>query len=131
MQQTSPTFDLVAEVHAFLRDRATAAAAAGIPRDRVWLDPGIGFGKDDEANLALLARCRTLPACGHPVVVGPSRKSFLGRLTGAPVEERLPGTLAALIPAVGLPRVVVRVHDAGTGRGASSSSRCPLREAAA
>lgn len=106
----------VAEVHAFLRDRAAAATAAGIPRDRVWLDPGIGFGKDDAANLALLGALPELSACGHPVVVGPSRKSFLGRLTGAPVGERLPGTLAALIPALGLPRVVVRVHEAAPVR---------------
>lgn len=116
MQQNLTYLHPVAEVHGFLRDRATAAATAGIPRDRVWLDPGIGFGKDDQANLALLRALPELAACGHPVVVGPSRKSFLGRLTGAPTEERLSGTLAALIPTLGLPRVVVRVHDAAPVR---------------
>jgi len=115
--QQNPSWDHpVAEVHAFLRDRAAAAARAGVPRDRVWLDPGIGFGKDDAANLALLNALPELAACGHPVVVGPSRKSFLGRLTGAALGDRLPGTLAALIPALGLPRAVVRVHEAAPVR---------------
>lgn len=102
---------VVAEVHAFLRSRAHAACAAGIAPDRVWLDPGIGFGKDDAGNLALLAALPELAAAGHPVVFGPSRKSFIGRLTGARVENRLPGTLAALVPAIPLERAVVRVHD--------------------
>jgi dihydropteroate synthase len=113
MQTDTAYDDVVAEVHAFLRDRAAAAASAGIPGDRIWLDPGIGFGKDDDGNLALLAALPQLAALGHPVVVGPSRKSFIGRLTGAPVDGRLAGTLAALIPAVGLDRVAVRVHDSG------------------
>ncbi|RMF87274.1 MAG: hypothetical protein D6739_01945 [Nitrospirae bacterium] len=94
-----------------MRERAVAARAAGIARDRIWLDPGIGFGKDDPGNLALLAALPDLAALGHPVVVGPSRKSFIGRLTGAPVGDRLPGTLAALEPALRCPRAVVRVHD--------------------
>jgi len=111
MQQDTRYDDVVAEVHAFLRDRASAAADAGVPAHRVWFDPGIGFGKDDAGNLALLAAIPELAACGHPVVVGPSRKAFIGRLTGAPVEDRLGGTLAALIPAVGLDRIVVRVHE--------------------
>ncbi|HSL16561.1 MAG TPA: dihydropteroate synthase [Methylomirabilota bacterium] len=113
MQLDTRYHDVVAEVHGFLRERAAAAAAAGVPRHRIWLDPGIGFGKDDDGNLALLAALPALAAAGHPVVVGPSRKSFIGRLTGAPVGDRLAGTLAALIPAVGLDRVVVRVHDSG------------------
>lgn len=103
--------NVVAEVHERLLERARAAVAAGVPRDRVWLDPGIGFGKDDDGNLALLAALPDLAAHGHPVVVGPSNKAFIGRLTGAPLESRLPGTLGALIPAVALERAVVRVHD--------------------
>jgi dihydropteroate synthase len=79
----------------------------------VWLDPGIGFGKDDDGNLALLAALPGLAATGHPVLIGASRKSFIGRLTGAAVDDRLAGTLASMIPAVGLDRVVVRVHDPG------------------
>jgi dihydropteroate synthase len=113
MQLDTRYGDVVAEVHGFLRERAAAAVAAGIDPQLVWLDPGIGFGKDDDGNLALLAALPELASIGHPVVVGPSRKSFIGRLTGAPVDDRLGGTLAALIPAVGLDRAVVRVHDPG------------------
>jgi len=98
MQHDTTYSNVVAEVHEFLRRRA--------------LDPGIGFGKDDAGNMALLASLSDLAAIGHPVLVGPSNKGFIGRLSGAPVEARLPGTLGALVSAVGLPRVVVRVHDA-------------------
>ena len=59
----------------------------GIDRRRIWLDPGIGFGKDDPGNLALIAAVPELAALGHPVVIGPSRKSFIGRLAGAPVDD--------------------------------------------
>lgn len=111
--QSDTTYDnIVAEVHELLRSRAAAAIAAGIPAHRVWLDPGIGFGKDDDGNLALLAALPDLAAGGHPVLIGPSNKSFIGRLTGTEVDDRLPGTLAALLPAVGIDRAVVRVHDA-------------------
>jgi len=110
--QTDTTYDnVVAEVHEHLRCRAAAAIAAGIPAQRVWLDPGIGFGKDDDGNLALLAALPDLAAVGHPVLVGPSGKSFIGRLTGAKIGDRIPGTLAALLPTVGIDRAVVRVHD--------------------
>ena len=113
MQQDTSYHDVVAEVHDWLRERAAAAVNAGIPLQRVWLDPGIGFGKDDAGNLALLAALPDLAAIGHPVVVGPSRKSFIGRLTGAQVGDRLGGTLAALIPSIVIDHVVVRVHDPG------------------
>ena len=112
MQEDTTYTNVVAEVHQYLRQRARAAVKAGIPPHRVWLDPGIGFGKDDAGNLALLASLPDLGAIGHPVLIGPSNKSFIGRITGAPVETRLPGTLAALIPAINLPQAVVRVHDA-------------------
>jgi dihydropteroate synthase len=112
MQSDTRYDDVVAEVHAYLKGRAHAALSCGIPPDRIWLDPGIGFGKDDVGNLRLLAAMPRLARLGHPVLVGASRKAFIGRLTGATVEARLPGSLAALIPVVGLPRVVVRVHDA-------------------
>lgn len=102
---------VVAEVHEYLRLRADAACSAGIDPDLVWLDPGIGFGKDDAGNLALLAALPALATLGHPVLVGPSRKSFIGRLTGAPINERLPGTLAALLPACRLEHVAFRVHE--------------------
>jgi len=112
MQEDTTYTNVVAEVHEHLRQRALAAVEAGIPPHRVWLDPGIGFGKDDAGNLALLASLPDLSAIGHPVLIGPSNKSFIGRLTGAPVEARLPGTLAALIPTIDLPQAVIRVHDA-------------------
>lgn len=113
MQRDTRYDNVVAEVHGFLRERAAAATAHGIAADRVWLDPGIGFGKDDDGNLALLASLPDLAAIGHPVLIGASRKAFIGRLTGAPVDDRLAGTLASMIPAVGLDRVVVRVHEPG------------------
>jgi dihydropteroate synthase len=112
MQSDTTYTDVVAEVHEHLRNRAAAALAAGIPAHRVWLDPGIGFGKDEAGNLALLAALPDLAAVGHPVVVGPSNKSFIGHLTGADLGDRLPGTLAALVPTVGIDHAVVRVHDA-------------------
>jgi dihydropteroate synthase len=112
MQKDTTYTNVVAEVHQHLRQRARAAVEAGIPPHRVWLDPGIGFGKDDDGNLALLASLPSLGTIGHPVLIGPSNKSFIGRLTGAPVEARLAGSLAALIPAIDLPQAVVRVHDA-------------------
>ena len=112
MQEDTTYTNVVAEVHQHLRRRARTAVEAGIPPHRVWLDPGIGFGKDDAGNLALLTSLSSLGAIGHPVLIGPSNKSFIGRLTGAPVEARLPGSLAALIPAIDLPQAVIRVHDA-------------------
>ncbi len=111
MQRDTHYRDVVAEVHGELAGRAADALAAGISPERIWLDPGIGFGKDLDGNLALLAALPDLAALGHPVVVGPSRKSFIGRITGAPTTERIPGTLAALLPSLGLERAVVRVHD--------------------
>jgi dihydropteroate synthase len=111
MQEETRYTDVVGEVHAFLLERAGAAAAAGIAPGRVLLDPGIGFGKDAAGNLRLLHALADLAALGHPVVVGASRKSFIGRLTGAAVDARLPGSLAAIAGAAALPRVLVRVHD--------------------
>jgi len=111
MQENTTYTNVTAEVHAFLALRAEQAIDAGIPRDLVWIDPGIGFGKDDPANVRLLADLPNLAALGHPIVLGVSRKSMIGRLTGAEVDDRLPGSLAALTPTIGLPRVIVRVHD--------------------
>ena len=111
MQADTRYADVVAEVHAELRERAAAALAAGIPAELVMLDPGIGFGKDSQGNLRLLAALPDLAALGHPVVVGASRKRFIGALTGAEVGDRVPGSLAAVAAAVTLPRVLLRVHD--------------------
>lgn len=116
MQSDTRYDHVVAEVHAHLRRRALAAEASGIARELIWLDPGIGFGKDDHGNLSLLAALPDLCALGYPVVVGPSRKSFIGRLTGAGIDQRLPGTLAALHPALSCRRAIVRVHDVAAAR---------------
>ena len=111
MQRDTSYLDVTGEVHAFLGERAAAATAAGVPRNRVFLDPGIGFGKDVAGNLELLRALPDLAALGHPIVVGASRKSFIGALTGAGVANRLPGSLAALRRVSDLPAAVVRVHD--------------------
>lgn len=111
MQEHTAYANAAAEVHATLSLKAKKALDAGIPKERVWLDPGIGFGKDDHANLQLVAGLPDLATLGHPVVIGVSRKSMIGRLTGADVDHRLPGSLAALTPTIAIPRVVVRVHE--------------------
>jgi dihydropteroate synthase len=103
--------DVVAEVFAFLRERAQQAHAAGIRPECILLDPGIGFGKDLDGNLALIAALPDLVSLGFGVVLGVSRKSFIGTLTGAVVGDRLPGSLAAIASTVGLERAFVRVHD--------------------
>ena len=111
MQDDTEYGHVVAEVHEYLQVRAEAAVSAGIRPTRIWLDPGIGFGKDDAGNLALLAAVPDLAALGYPIVIGASNKSFIGRLTGAPVDRRLAGSLAALTTAIAVERAIVRVHD--------------------
>jgi dihydropteroate synthase len=110
--QDNPTYtDVVAEVEAFLADRARAAEAAGVPHDRLVVDPGIGFGKRDEHNYALLADLARFTELGHPVMVGTSRKGFIGRALGLPMHERLEGTAATVVWAVERGARIVRVHD--------------------
>lgn len=112
--QDNPTYDNAqAEVHGFLAAKAQQAFESGLTEDLVWLDPGIGFGKNDQANTQLLAALPDLGALGHPVVIGVSRKSMIARLADLDLEDRLPGSLAALTPAINLPRSIVRVHDPG------------------
>jgi dihydropteroate synthase len=103
--------DVVAEVIAFLEGRLRFAVEEGVPEECVWLDPGIGFGKGLEHNLQLIARLDELAAIGRPVVIGASRKSFLGRLTGREVDERVPGTIAANVLALERGARIFRVHD--------------------
>lgn len=110
--QANPTYDdVVAEVTAFLRERATAAVAAGVPRDGVVVDPGFGFGKTEAHNLALLRGLPQLAGLGYPVLAGLSRKSLLGKLTGRPVEERLAGSIALALLAAQNGASILRVHD--------------------
>jgi dihydropteroate synthase len=115
MQRGIHFLDVVEEVRRELAERVAAAQAAGIPFDRLLVDPGIGFGKTGPQNLRLLARLDRLDL-GLPVVVGASRKSFIGELTGAPPAERLPGSLAAAAWAAHHGAAVVRVHDVAATR---------------
>jgi dihydropteroate synthase len=110
MQEAPRYDDVVAEVGAFLQERAAQARAAGV--EEVWIDPGIGFGKTLEHNLALLRSLDRLVAGGVPVVVGASRKGSLGQLTGgAPVDDRLEASVATAVWAVEQGAAMVRVHD--------------------
>jgi dihydropteroate synthase len=110
--QAAPHYgDVVAEVVAFLRARLDALRVAGITPERVVLDPGIGFGKTVEHNLALLRGQHALRALGRPLLVGWSRKSTLGTLTGRPVGERTAASVAAALAAVQRGARIVRVHD--------------------
>jgi dihydropteroate synthase len=111
--QADPRYDdVVSEVKAFLEERAAVAVAAGIAEARILVDPGIGFGKTAEHNLELLRRLDELAELGFPVLIGTSRKSFLGRLTGrqAP-EDRLAATIATCVLAYQRGASVFRVHD--------------------
>lgn len=111
MQQAPQYGDVVAEVMSFLRQRLQAVQAAGVQSARVVLDPGIGFGKTAAHNWALMHRQAELLALGRPLLVGWSRKSALGVLTGRPVTERLAASVAAALCAVQRGARVVRVHD--------------------
>ncbi len=118
MQQNPRYDDVVAEVADFLLRRAEAAQAAGIPRQSILLDPGFGFGKTLEHNLALFRALPRLKALGYPLLVGISRKSMIGLITGRPVEERLAGSLAFAALAAGQGADVIRVHDVAETRDA-------------
>jgi dihydropteroate synthase len=111
--QIDPRYeDVVAEITAFFEERLQTSAALGIARECVALDPGIGFGKTSTHNLTLLARLEEFQRFGRPVCLGVSRKGFLGRRLGRPVEQRLAGSLAAVCYAMGRKAAqVLRVHD--------------------
>ena len=111
MQEDPRYDDVVSEVKAFLEERLAFAVGEGVPEEHVWLDPGIGFGKTVDHNLELLARLDELVALGRPLVVGTSRKSFLGKLTGRAVDERLAGTVATNVLALVKGAAVFRVHE--------------------
>jgi dihydropteroate synthase len=110
--QENPTYDdVVDDVKAFLADRVASAVGRGIAEDAIWVDPGIGFGKTAEHNLELLRRLGELRDLGRPVVIGTSRKSFLGKLTGRDVSGRVGGTIASSVIAYANGADVFRVHD--------------------
>jgi dihydropteroate synthase len=117
--QHAPCYqDVVAEVAEFLGQRVADAESAGIPLNRICVDPGFGFGKTLEHNLDLLRRLPELVVPGLPLLVGLSRKSMLGLLTGRVVTERLAGSLAASVMAVQRGASIVRVHDVAATRDA-------------
>jgi dihydropteroate synthase len=110
--QEDPTYhDVVDDVRAFLEERMAFAVGEGVAEEQIWLDPGIGFGKTVEHNLELLRRLGELAELGRPIMVGPSRKSYLGKITGAPVERRLGGTIASCAIAYANGAQMLRVHD--------------------
>ena len=112
--QTAPAYDdVVADVAAFLRSRADTAIAAGVAPDRIWLDPGIGFGKTLAHNLSLLAGLDRIVALGFPVLLGASRKSFIARLdpSARSSDHRLAGSLACVLAGAAAGVAGVRVHD--------------------
>ena len=111
MQQRPAYDDVVEEVGSFLRERLQSLAQRGVAAERIVLDPGIGFGKSVEHNLALMRRQEELLALGRPLLLGWSRKSTLGAITGRPVEERLAASVAAALAAVQRGARIVRVHD--------------------
>jgi dihydropteroate synthase len=118
MQQDPRYDDVVSDVKRFLEERLAFAVAEGVAEERVMLDPGIGFGKTLEHNLELLRRLDEIVAIGRPVVVGTSRKSFIGRITGREADDRVAGTIATNVLALERGASVFRVHDVAPVRDA-------------
>jgi len=110
--QDEPRYEyVVGEVKAFLSERIEAALAAGIDEEKIWVDPGIGFGKTLEHNVELLRGLGELRELGRPLVIGASRKSFIGKIDGSRVEERIGGSIATAVLAAANGADVLRVHD--------------------
>ncbi len=115
--QDDPRYDdVVSEVKAFLEERLTFAVREGVAEERIHLDPGIGFGKTVEHNLELMRRLDEIAALGRPVMIGVSRKAFLGRITGRSVEDRVAATVAASVLAWERGAAMLRVHDVAAVR---------------
>lgn len=113
--QISPEYDdLISEIYSFLDERIERAVQGGVSRERIMIDPGIGFGKRYEDNLEILRRLREFKSLGCPILIGTSRKSFIGKALGdLPVEERIEGTAATVAISIANGADVVRVHDVG------------------
>jgi dihydropteroate synthase len=125
--QENPTYDdVVEEVKAFLAERIEFAVSAGVDEERIWVDPGIGFGKTVEHNLELHRRLTELAELGRPIAFGSSRKSFIGKLTGAEVDQRLGGTIASNVIAYANGARMLRVHDVGPMRQALTVAEAVL-----
>jgi dihydropteroate synthase len=126
MQSEARYDDVVADVRAFLYERVEAAVHAGIAVERIEVDPGIGFAKTIEHNLELLDRLGELVDLGRPVVLGTSRKSFLGKITGRETAERMPATLATVVMGLERGAEVFRVHDVAPARDALAVAAATL-----
>jgi dihydropteroate synthase len=111
MQQRAHYGDVVEQVRKFLHARMAALTALGVQAERITLDPGIGFGKTPEHNIALLNRQNELLDLGRPLLLGWSRKSTLGHITGKPVQDRLAASIAAALACVSRGARIIRVHD--------------------
>ncbi len=130
--QENPTYeDVVDDVKAFLAERIEFAVSEGIDEERIWIDPGIGFGKTVEHNLELHRRLGELAELGRPIAFGSSRKSFIGNLTGAGVDQRLGGTIASNVIAYAKGARMLRVHDVGPIRQALTVAEAILDPAGA
>ncbi len=121
MQKDPQYRDVVAEVRDFLLSRAEDAQRRGVAKERIWLDPGIGFGKTTHHNLSLLKHLDVLVQTGYPILVGVSRKAFIGRILGSPEDplptsERLEGTLAVQVLAQASGAALIRAHDVRESR---------------
>jgi dihydropteroate synthase len=127
MQRDPRYDDVVDDVKAFLSARLELAVAQGIAEERIWLDPGIGFGKTVAHNLELLRRLHELVGLGRPLVVGTSRKSFLGTLTGRGPHDRVPATIATNVLALAAGARIFRVHDVAEVRDALVVAAATLR----
>lgn len=110
--QVRPRYrDVVGDIMTFLRARIADAENAGVSPRKIMIDPGIGFGKTTDHNLEILRRLREFKSLGKPIVIGVSRKSFIGKISGLPASDRLPGSIAAAVLAVREGASIVRVHD--------------------
>lgn len=110
--QADPVYgDVVSEVCDFFRERMVALQAAGIPAERIMLDPGIGFGKTADHNIQLLSSIADIHTLGRPLLIGHSRKRFLAKVVGRPVDERLAGTIGVAVAVAQQSADMIRVHD--------------------
>jgi len=126
--QLNPTYrDVVREVKEYLERGCERAIRAGVPEDRIWIDPGIGFGKTVEHNLTLLRSLRELRTLGFPILVGTSNKSVIGHVLGVPVSQRLEGTAATVAAAIAYGADGVRVHDVRVMRMVSDMTDAVVR----
>jgi len=115
--QDAPTYnDIVAEIHEYLRQRRDALLSAGIERERICLDPGIGFGKTHEHNITLMANCWRFHDLGCPLLVGHSRKGFIGKLIGDKTADRTAGTIGGALALARQGVQIIRVHDVASAK---------------